>query len=59
MSLGDWTAWNNRTSRPREQVREDIEPEPMLADEPIEVTEESLTDTAVTRIRRWIVGRER
>lgn len=59
MSLGDWTAWNSRMSRPRETVREDVAPEARPEDEPIEVREESLTDTAVMRIRRWIVGRER
>lgn len=59
MSLGEYCGWADRRTRKRESVREDIAPEPQPRDEPMEVTEESLTDTAVTRIRRWIVGRQR
>lgn len=59
MSLGEYCGWADRLTRKRESVREDIAPEPQPRDEPMEVTEESLTDTAVVRIRRWIVGRER
>lgn len=56
MSLEDWADWNRRTNRKREIIREDV-PRPPLP-ESITVTEESLSDTAVTRIRQWIVGRK-
>lgn len=56
MSLEDWADWNSRTNRKRETIREDV-PRPCSFD-PITVTEESLSDTAVTRIRQWIVGRK-
>lgn len=56
MSLEDWADWNNRSNRKREAIREDVPRPP--SPEPITVTEESLSDTAVTRIRQWIVGRK-
>ena len=58
MSLTDWTAYNARKTRPREPVREKSPSAPVPSkDEPMEVNEQSLSDTAITRIRQWIVGK--
>lgn len=56
MSLGDWTAWNNRTSRPLESVREDVAPEPQPRDEPIEVEESDPSQTWIGKMFRWPKG---
>lgn len=59
MSLGDWTAWNSRMTRPRETVRDDIAAEPQPKDEPIEVKEDVLSETGILRFLRRVAGRER
>lgn len=55
MSLGDWTSWNNRTSRPREDVVDIFISEPPLP-EPMEVEESDPSATWIGRIFRWPKG---
>lgn len=57
MSLGDYTGWNDRKTRKREAVRHDIAPEQMPRDEPIQVTEDVLSQTGVIKFLRRIAGR--
>lgn len=58
MSLGDWTSWNNRASRPREDVVDVFVPEPPRP-EPMEVQEDPLSETGIIRFLRRVAGRNR
>lgn len=57
--MSSYFDYQSRRTRPREQVREDIEPvaaEPMLADEPMEVEESDPGQTWIGKMFRWPKG---
>ncbi len=52
----DYFAWNERQTRKREVARQPLQELPVLADEPIEVKEDPLSETGVVRFLRRIAG---
>lgn len=57
--MSSYFDYQSRKTRPREQVRDDIAPEPQIQDEPIEVQEDVLSQTGVIKFLRRIAGRDR
>lgn len=54
----DYFGWSDRKTRKRESVTDVFVPaEPMLADEPMEVQEDPLSETGIIRFLRRVAGR--
>jgi len=55
----DYFDWADRHNRPEERIKEALRKRDLERTQPIEVKESDLSDTAVTRVRKAIVEKNR
>jgi hypothetical protein len=55
----DYWNWSERRNRPEERIRKALEKRELERTQPIEVKESDLSDTAITRVRKAIVEKNR
>lgn len=59
MGADDYYSWADRRNRPEERIKEALKKRDLEHTQPIEVRESDLSDTAVTRVRKAIVEKNR